>query len=103
MAVQEIMDFMENGNIHHSVNYPDCDAGVCTTASRLTICHKNIPNMLTQFTAAFSGEGVNIENLVNKSRGGYAYTIIDAQTEPSKEAVEKIAKIDGVLKVRLIK
>jgi D-3-phosphoglycerate dehydrogenase len=103
MAVQEIMDFMENGNIHHSVNYPDCDAGVCTTASRLTICHKNIPNMLSQFTAAFSGEGVNIENLVNKSRGSYAYTMIDAQTEPSKEAVEKIAKIDGVLKVRLIK
>lgn len=103
MAVQEIMDYMENGNIRNSVNYPACDAGICNTGSRLTICHKNIPNMLSQFTAAFSGEGVNIENLVNKSRGEYAYTVIDASLKPSEAALEKISKIDGVLKVRLVK
>lgn len=103
MAVQEIMDYMENGNIRHSVNYPDCDAGICSAGSRLTICHKNIPNMLSQFTAAFSSEGVNIENLVNKSRGEYAYTVIDASAEPSVVALEKISKIDGVLKVRRVK
>lgn len=103
MAVQEIMDYMENGNIRHSVNYPDCDAGICSAGSRLTICHKNIPNMLSQFTAAFSSEGVNIENLVNKSRGEYAYTVIDASVEPSVAALEKISKIDGVLKVRRVK
>lgn len=103
MAVREVMDYLENGNIRCSVNYPDCDAGICNTGSRLTICHKNIPNMLSQFTAAFSGEGVNIENLVNKSRSGYAYTVIDASVRPSKEAMEKIAQIDGVLKVRLVK
>ncbi len=103
MAVREVMDYLENGNIRCSVNYPDCDAGICNTGSRLTICHKNIPNMLSQFTAAFSGEGVNIENLVNKSRSGYAYTVIDASVRPSKEAMEKIVQIDGVLKVRLVK
>lgn len=103
MAVQEIMDYMENGNIHNSVNYPDCDAGSCNTRSRLTICHKNIPNMLSQFTAAFSEEGVNIENLVNKSRGEYAYTVMDASVEPSEAALEKISKIDGVLRARLVK
>ncbi|MFW5650768.1 MAG: phosphoglycerate dehydrogenase [Acetivibrio ethanolgignens] len=103
MAVQEIMDYMENGNIRNSVNYPDCDAGSCNARSRLTICHKNIPNMLSQFTAAFSEEGVNIENLVNKSRGEYAYTVMDASVEPSEAALEKISKIDGVLRARLVK
>ena len=103
MAVQEIMDYMENGNIHNSVNYPDCDAGNCNAGSRLTICHKNIPNMLSQFTAAFSEEGVNIENLVNKSRGEYAYTVMDASVEPSEAVLEKISKIDGVLKIRRVK
>lgn len=103
MAVQEIMDYLENGNIRNSVNYPDCDAGICSTGNRFTICHKNIPHMLSQFTGVFSGEGVNIENMMNKSRGEYAYTVMDTSVEPSKEALEKMAKIDGVLKVRLIK
>lgn len=103
MAVQEIMDFLENGNIRHSVNYPDCDAGICNAESRLTICHKNIPNMLSQFTSVFSGEGANIENLVNKSRGEFSYTVIDASSAPTLEAIEKIAKIGGVLRVRLVK
>lgn len=103
MAVQEIMDYMDNGNIRNSVNYPECDAGICNTESRLTICHKNIPNMLSQFTAAFSGEGINIENLINKSRGEYAYTVIDISVKPSEEVLQKISEIEGVLKLRLVK
>lgn len=102
MACNEILDFFENGNIKNSVNYPAVDAGVCDCAARIAICHKNVPNMLTQFTAAYSAEGINIENFVNKSRGEYAYSIIDASAA-SASAVEKLSAIDGVLKVRVVK
>lgn len=102
MAVNELSDFFENGNIKNSVNYPACDAGVCESASRVAICHKNVPNMLTQFTAAFSAEGINIDNFVNKSRGEYAYSIVDAAAA-SDAIVEKLNAIDGVLKVRVVK
>ena len=102
MACNEIIDFFENGNIKNSVNYPAVDAGVCDCAARIAICHKNVPNMLTQFTAAYSAEGINIENFVNKSRGEYAYSIIDASAA-SASAVEKLSAIDGVLKVRVVK
>lgn len=102
MAVNELRDFFENGNIKNSVNYPACDAGVCESASRVAICHKNVPNMLTQFTAAFSTEGINIDNFVNKSRGEYAYSIVDAAAS-SAAVVEKLNAIDGVLKVRVVK
>lgn len=103
MAVKEIIEFMENGTIRNSVNYPNCDAGICTTSGRVTICHKNIPNMLTQFTAAFSAEGINIDNMVNKSRGEYAYTVIDVASVVTQGMIEKITAIDGVLKVRVVK
>ncbi|MBQ1688139.1 MAG: 3-phosphoglycerate dehydrogenase [Lachnospiraceae bacterium] len=102
MAVNELRDFFENGNIKNSVNYPACDAGVCETASRVAICHKNIPNMLTQFTSAYSADGINIENFVNKSRGEFAYSIIDSAAAP-ESIVEKLNAIDGVLKVRVVK
>lgn len=102
MAVNELRDFFENGNIKNSVNYPACDAGVCESASRVAICHKNVPNMLTQFTAAFSAEGINIDNFVNKSRGEYAYSIVDAAAA-SDAVIEKLNAIDGVLKVRVVK
>lgn len=103
MAVKELMSFIETGSIKNSVNYPNCDAGVCTTKGRITICHRNIPNMLTQFTSVFSAEGVNIENMINKSRGEYAYTVIDVVAKVDAETVEKISAIDGVLKVRIVK
>ena len=102
MAVNELRDFFENGNIKNSVNYPACDAGVCESASRVAICHKNVPNMLTQFTAAYSADGINIDNFVNKSRGDFAYSIIDASAA-SDAIVEKLNGIDGVLKVRVVK
>ena len=101
MAVSEIRDFMENGNIKNSVNYPNCDAGVCQTAGRITIAHKNVPNMLSQFTTLFSKDGVNIENMVNKSRGNFAYTILDICSDSTDEVVKELEALDG--RVRVIK
>lgn len=103
MAVKQIMDFMDNGTILNSVNYPACDAGVCMSAGRIAINHKNVPNMLTQFTAVFSAEGINIENMINKSKGEYAYSIFDIAATSTDSLVDKIKSIDGVLKVRIVK
>ena len=103
MAVSEIRDFLENGNIKNSVNYPNCDAGVCQTAGRITIAHKNVPNMLSQFTTLFSKDGVNIENMVNKSRGNFAYTILDICSDSTDEVVKELEALDGVIRVRVIK
>ena len=103
MAVQEIMEFVENGNIKNSVNYPAIDAGVCSSASRITVCHKNIPNMLTQFTGAFSSKGINVTDMVSKSRGDWAYTILDVADKADDSIVSTIGAIDGVVKVRIVK
>jgi D-3-phosphoglycerate dehydrogenase len=103
MAVSEIRDFIENGNIKNSVNYPNCDAGICSSKGRITIAHKNVPNMLTRFTALFANDGVNIENMVNKSRGDYAYTILDICSDSTQEVVKELQGMDGVIKVRVIK
>ena len=103
MAVKQVMDYLENGNITNSVNYPNCDMGYCTTAGRITILHKNIPNSLGQFTAVMASENINIAGLMNKSRGEYAYTMLDLDHTPSAHAVEALSKIDGVLRVRVIR
>ena len=103
MAVRQVMDYLENGNIINSVNFPNCDMGICTTAGRITILHKNIPNSLSRFTTAMASENINIAGLVNKSRGDYAYTMLDLDHTPSEHAVEELTKIDGVLRVRIIK
>ena len=103
MAVRQVMDYLENGNIVNSVNFPNCDMGICTTAGRITILHKNIPNSLSRFTTAMASENINIDGLMNKSRGDYAYTMLDLDHTPSAGAVEELKKIDGVLRVRVIK
>ena len=103
MAVRQMMDYLENGNIVNSVNFPNCEMGICTTAGRITILHKNIPNSLSRFTTVMAGENINIDGLVNKSRGDYAYTMLDLDHTLSEHAVEALKKIDGVLKVRIIK
>lgn len=103
MAVSEIRDFMENGNICNSVNYPNCDAGVCSAEGRVTVAHKNVPNMLTQFTGLFAKDNVNIDNMINKSRGDYAYTIFDVSSKVTDEVVNELKAIDGVIRVRVIK
>ena len=103
MAVKEIKDFMENGNIRNSVNYPACDLGPVTSEGRVAVCHKNIPNMLGQLTSILASEGVNISNMMNKSRGDYSYTLLDTDVAVSATAVEKITAVEGVLKVRVVK
>ncbi len=103
MAVQQIMDFVENGNIKNSVNYPACDAGACSAVSRLTICHKNIPNMITQFTGVLSADGINVSDMVSKSRGDWAYTVLDLSAAANEKAIGDIKAIDGVVKVRVVK
>lgn len=103
MAVNELMDYLENGNIKNSVNYPNCDMGVCEQAGRIAIIHKNIPNMLSQFTSTFAKENINISDMTNKSKGQWAYTLLDIES-PSTEAItQKIGEIEGVVKVRVIK
>ena len=103
MAVEEVMEYLENGNIRNSVNYPNCDMGVCASASRIAINHKNIRNMISQFTALFGEEDINIDNMVNKSRGDYAYTLFDLAKPISDELMKKIEAVEGVLKTRRVK
>ena len=103
MAVKQIRDFVENGNIINSVNYPRCDAGLPQYESRVTVCHKNIPNMLTQFTGAFAKLSINVPEMLSKSRGDYAYTIIDIDGKADQSIIDEISKIDGVLRVRIVK
>ena len=103
MAVREVMDYLENGNIRNSVNYPNCEMGICTTQGRITLLHRNIPGSLGRFTAAIAGENINIAGLTNKSRGEYAYTMLDLDHHPSEDVVDQLRKIEGVLRVRVIK
>ena len=103
MAVNQVMDYLENGNIVNSVNYPNCDMGYCTTAGRITILHKNIPNSLGRFTSAIAADNVNIAGLMNKSRGEYAYTMLDLDQHPAEAVVEHLKAVEGVLRVRVIK
>ena len=103
MAVQEITDYLENGNIKNSVNYPACDMGVCQAASRIAVLHMNIPNMIGQITAILAAQGVNISDMTNKSRDKYAYTLLDLEHKPEETTVEKLKAIEGVLRVRVVK
>ena len=103
MAVREMMDYLENGNIKNSVNYPNCDMGQCQSEGRITILHHNIPNSLGRFTAAIASENVNIAGLMNKSRGEYAYTMLDLDHHPSADVVEHLKSIEGVVRVRVIR
>jgi len=103
MAVKQVMDYLENGNIVNSVNYPNCDMGVCQAEGRITILHRNIPNSLGRFTAAIAADNVNIDGLVNKSRGEYAYTMLDFDQHPSQAVVEHLKQVEGVVRVRVIK
>lgn len=103
MAVKEIRDYLENGNIVHSVNYPDCNMGGCDKAGRVAILHKNMKGMIAQYTAVFGNADINIEDMTNKSKGDYAYTLLDIGTPVTTEVVEQLKAIDGVLKVRVVK
>jgi len=103
MAVKELKNYLENGNIKNSVNYPNCDMGQCTQVSRVSVNHKNIKKMISQFTTIFGENDLNIPNMVNKSKGDYAYSLFDLDQKITEEVLEQIKSIDGVLKVRVIK
>lgn len=103
MAVSELRDYLENGNIKNSVNYPACDQGVCTAEGRIGINHLNRPNMLAQFMSELGGAGVNVANIQNASRGEYAYTLIDTDSKVTKDITDRIAAKEGVLRVRVIR
>lgn len=104
MAVKEVKDFLENGNIKNSVNYPNCNMGEKEEGkSRITILHRNVPNMIGQFTTILAEDNINIDNMSNKSRKEYAYTMIDAEGELAPEVEKELAEIKDVLKVRVIR
>ena len=103
MAVRQVMNYLENGNIVNSVNFPACDMGICKKPARITILHRNIPNTLSKFTSAVASENVNISDMLNRSKGEYAYTMLDIDHTVSQSVIDHLEQIDGVLRVRVIK
>lgn len=103
MAVKQVVDYIENGNIKNSVNYPACDMGVCSNTARVAINHKNIPDMLTRFTGVFSSKGINISDMISKSKGDWAYSMLDVASEVTDAIVAELSAVEGVVKVRVIK
>ena len=103
MAVDELQDYLENGNIMNSVNFPNCSMGICRTASRIAIFHENKANRITKFSQVMGDAGINIAEMANKSKGDYAYTLLDLDEVPGSDILESLTKVDGVLRVRVIK
>ena len=103
MAVKQVVDFMENGNITNSVNYPECSMGSCTAEGRIAIMHKNVTNMISSFTGLFGAAGINIPSMMNKSRGDFAYTLLDVDGKVPEEILGKLEDLEGVIRVRVIK
>ena len=102
MAARQVRNYMENGNIKNSVNYPACDMGVCAATARVTICHKNVSNMIGKFTSVLGDAGINIAKMASESRGEYAYTMLDVDAAVSADVAGKLEAIEGVLKVRVL-
>ena len=103
MAVAEVRNYLENGNIQHSVNYPDCDMGVKGENTRITLLHHNVPNMIGQFTKILADDNMNIADMTNKSKGAYAYTMIDIDSDVTDSVIEDLTKVKDVLRVRVIR
>ena len=102
MAVKEVMEYLENGNIKNSVNYPNCEMGLRGEHTRITIMHRNVPNMIGQFSAILADDGINIANMTNKSKNAYAYTMIDVENEITADIVDDLKNVKDVLRVRVI-
>ncbi|MCI9004306.1 MAG: 3-phosphoglycerate dehydrogenase [Lachnospiraceae bacterium] len=103
MAVKEVIDYLENGNIHNSVNFPNCDMGVCTAAGRIALLHRNQKGIIGKYTAILGNNNINISDMTNKSRGEYAYSLLDLDSPVTEEAIRQLQESEGVLKVRVIK
>lgn len=102
MAVKELRNYLENGNIRNSVNYPDCDMGLKGENTRILLLHHNIPNMIGQFTKILAMDNMNIADLTNKSKGKYAYTMIDIDSPVPAGVIDELRKVGDVLKIRVI-
>ena len=103
MAVRQVMDYLENGNITNSVNFPACSMGPCTKPGRIVVLHKNVPNTISRFTAVVAEGNINISDMLNRSKGDYACTMLDLDEPTPDEVARALAKLDGVLKVRVIR
>ena len=103
MAVKEMKDYLENGNIQNSVNYPNCDMGICSKAGRVAIFHKNIANLIAKFTSLFGEKGINISDMTNKSKGDFAYTMLDVEAPLTDDIIAALEAIEGVYRVRKVK
>ena len=102
MAVKELMDYLDNGNIRNSVNYPDCDMGVPASAQRIALLHRNVPNMIGQISAELAKRNINIDKMTNKSRGAYAYTLLDLESCLPAEDEAALKAIPGVIRFRAV-
>ena len=103
MAVKELKNYLENGNIVNSVNFPNCDMGICSQAGRVAVFHKNSSGMISKFTTVFGNYGINITDMTNKSRGDWAYTMLDLEQPVSDEVVAELKASEGVVRVRVVK
>lgn len=103
MAVKELKNYLENGNIVNSVNFPNCDMGICSQAGRVAVFHKNSSGMISKFTTVFGNYGINITDMTNKSRGDWAYTMLDLEQPVSDEVVAELRASEGVVRVRVVK
>jgi D-3-phosphoglycerate dehydrogenase len=102
MAVEELMDFLENGNIRNSVNFPSCSLGLCTTQARLVVLNKNIPSMLGRITGVLADMNVNISDLINRSKGDYAVTLVDIDNDVNRDELKKALDFEGIISARVI-
>ena len=103
MAVKQVMNYLENGNIINSVNFPACDMGICTKPGRITVLHRNIPNTISRFTTAVASYNLNISDMLNRSKGEYAVTMLDLDEPTPAALAEELGKLEGVLRVRVIR
>ncbi len=103
MAVKQVKNYLENGNIVNSVNFPNCDMGKCNKPGRIAILHRNIPNTISRFTSIVASGNINISDMLNRSKGVYAYTMLDLDEKASDEIVAKLQEAEGVLRVRVIR
>ena len=102
MAASQIKNYLENGNIKNSVNYPDCDMGLRRNNTRILLLHHNVPNMIGQFTKILADDNMNIADLTNKSKGKYAYTMIDIDSAVSENVIKELGTVEEVLRIRVI-
>ena len=103
MAVKELKNYLENGNIINSVNFPNCDMGVCSQVSRVAVIHKNTSGMISNFTTVFGKHAINITDMTNKSKGDFAYTMLDLESKVSDDVLNELRNSEGVIRVRVVK